>query len=68
MSRLLAAAYGELCMVLLAPPLALMRAGRNEESGWVSEGAGVWGGRAPTRVLLHTSTELVLDYTISLGW
>lgn len=38
MSRLLGAAYGVFCMVLLAPPLALMRAGRDVESGRVSMG------------------------------
>lgn len=43
MSRLLGAAYGVFCMVLLAPPLALMRAGRDVASGWVSMGGRVGG-------------------------
>lgn len=38
MSRLLGAAYGVFCMVLLAPPLALMRAERDVEYGLVSWG------------------------------
>lgn len=62
MSRLLVAAYGVFCMVLLAPPLALMRAGRDVESGWVSLG------RKCTDMRLLRHTELLRDCKASLGW
>lgn len=58
MSRLLEAAYGVFCMVILAPPLALMRTGR----GWCSLG------RKSTDVHLLRHTELLCDFSISLGW
>lgn len=62
MSRLLGAAYGVFCMILLAPPLALMWAGRDVESGWVSLG------RKDTDMCLLRHTKLFHDKTISLGW
>jgi len=34
MSRLLGAAYGVFSVVLLAPPLVMMRAGRDVEEAW----------------------------------
>lgn len=62
MSLLLGAAYGVFCMVLLAPPLALIKAGRDVESGLVSLG------RKRTNMHLLRHTKLFGDYTISLGW
>lgn len=62
MSRLLGAAYGVFCMVLLAPPLALMRARRDVGSGWVSLG------RKCTDMLLVGPTKLFGNYAVSLGW
>lgn len=61
MSRLLGAAYGVLCMVLLAPPLALMRAGRDVESGRVSMG------RQCTDMCLLRYTKPFHDEMISSG-
>lgn len=57
MSRLLGAAYGVFCMVLLAPPLALMRAWRDVEGGCVSSGI------KSTEVHLLRHSKLLYDYT-----
>lgn len=52
MSRLLGAAYGVFCRVLLAPPLALMRAGR--------VGGSAWGENAQICVYLDTQSCCVI--------
>lgn len=62
MSRLLGAAYGVFCVVLLAPPLALMRAGRDEENRRVSLG------RKCTHMHLLRRIKLFGGDTISPGW